>query len=46
MLAGVLALTWTVVIVVILDLAAARIGSLRTSVVAYEWTLQSFRGQR
>jgi hypothetical protein len=46
MLAGVLALTWTVVIVVILDLAAARIGSLRTSVVAYEWTLQSFHGQR
>lgn len=45
MLAGVLALTWTVVIVVIIDLAAARIGNLRTSTVAYEWTLQSFHGQ-
>jgi hypothetical protein len=44
MLAALLALTWTVVIVVILDLAAARIGGLRTSVAAYEWTLQSFQG--
>ena len=44
MLAATLALTWTVVIVVILDLAAARIGNLRTSAAAYEWTLNSFQG--
>jgi hypothetical protein len=44
MLAALLALTWTVVIVVILDLAAARIGSLRTSTAAYRWTIQSFQG--
>ena len=43
MLAATLALTWTVVIVIILDLAAARIGQIRTSVAAYEWTLDSFR---
>ena len=43
MLAAALALTWTVVIVVILDLAAARIGNIRTSVAAYEWTLDSLR---
>ena len=34
MLADVLALSWTVVIVVILDLAAARIGNLRTTTAA------------
>jgi hypothetical protein len=39
-----LALTWTVVIVVILDLAAARIGSFGTPVTAYQWTLDGFRG--
>src|SRR5215831_5709190 len=44
MLAAILALSWTVVIVVILDLAAARIGNLRTGVAAYEWTLQGFQG--
>src|SRR4051812_37601783 len=44
MLAAALALTWTVVIVVILDLAAARIGNFRTSVAAYEWTLDGFQG--
>ena len=43
MLAAVLALAWTAVIVVILDLAAARIGNLRTSAAPYEWTLQSFQ---
>lgn len=45
MLAAALALTWTVVIVAILDLAAVRIGSIRTSVTAYEWTLDGFRGE-
>ena len=45
MLAAVLALSWTGVIVIILDLAAARIGNLRTGVAAYEWTLRGFQGQ-
>ena len=35
---------WTVVIVDILDLASPRLGSLRTSAAAYEWTLQGFKG--
>ncbi len=35
---------WTVVIVQILDLASARIGALRTSTAAYEWTIQGFQG--
>ena len=39
-LAAVLALSWTVVIVVILDLATAPIGNLRTGITAHEWTLQ------
>ena len=43
-LTATLALTWTVVIVVILDLAAARIGSFGTPVTAYQWTLEGFRG--
>ncbi len=42
LLAALLSLTWTVVIVDILDLASARIGNLRTSAAAYEWTLQGF----
>ena len=41
-LAALLALTWTVVIVDILDLSASQIGYLRTSAAAYEWTLQGF----
>jgi hypothetical protein len=44
MLAAMLTLTWTVVIVDIIDLASARLGNLRTSVAAYEWTLQGFQG--
>lgn len=36
---------WTLVIVNILDIAAARIGSFDTSVAVYDWTLQSFEGQ-
>ncbi|MGE3784434.1 MAG: hypothetical protein AB7H71_17055 [Alphaproteobacteria bacterium] len=42
-LAALVALTWTLVIVDILDMAASRIGYLRTSVAPYEWTLQSFQ---
>ncbi len=42
LLAGLLSLTWTVVIVDILDLASARIGYLRASAAAYEWTVQGF----
>ncbi len=44
MLIVILAGTWTVVIVDILDLDAARVGALRTTTVAYEWTLQGFYG--
>jgi hypothetical protein len=43
-LAALLTLMWTVVIVVIVDLASARIGSLRTSATVYQWTLQGFQG--
>lgn len=43
LLAGLLSLTWTVVIVDIIDLAAPRIGYLRASPAAYEWTLEGFR---
>lgn len=39
-----LAVVWTVVIVEILDLAAARFGNFRTDPVAYEWALQGFKG--
>jgi hypothetical protein len=35
---------WTLVIVDILDLAAPRLGELRTGVAVYEWTLQGFKG--
>ena len=43
-MAALLTLMWTAVIVVILDLASPRIGSLRTSAAVYEWTLQGFQG--
>jgi len=42
-LSALLMLTWTIVIVDILDLGAGRIGDIRTSVAAYEWTLQGFQ---
>jgi hypothetical protein len=42
-LAALLTLMWTVVIVDILDLASARIGSLRTDTAVYDWTLQGFQ---
>lgn len=35
---------WTLVIVDILDLSAARFGSFRTSGAVYDWTLQGFSG--
>jgi hypothetical protein len=35
---------WTAILVVILDLGAARVGSIRTSAAVYEWTLQGFEG--
>jgi hypothetical protein len=38
-----LTVMWTLVIVDILDLASARLGSFRTGTAAYEWTLQGFR---
>ena len=45
MLAAMLALTWTVVVVDIIDLSAARLGGFRTSPAAYEWTIQSFHAE-
>jgi hypothetical protein len=39
-LATLLAFLWAIVIVDILDLAAARLGALRTSAEVYEWTIQ------
>jgi len=35
---------WTLVIVDIPDLAAPRLGELRTGVAVYEWALQGFKG--
>jgi hypothetical protein len=35
---------WTLVIVQILDLGAARVGAVRAGAEAYEWTQQGFRG--
>jgi hypothetical protein len=43
-LAGILIAVWTAVIVVILDISAPRIGSIRTAVSAYDWTLDAFKG--
>lgn len=44
-LAALLTLIWTVVIVDIFDLASPRLGGFRTSLAAYEWTLQSMHGR-
>jgi hypothetical protein len=35
---------WTAILVVILDLGAARLGHIRTGTAAYDWTLQGFQG--
>jgi len=42
-LATLLIAMWTMVIVVILDLGASRLGGIRTSTAAYDWTLQGFK---
>jgi len=39
-----LMLTWTVVIVEILDLSAPRIGTLRVGTAPYDWTIDGFTG--
>lgn len=39
-----LTLTWTWVIIEILDLASARLGYIRTGAAVYEWTIQGFKG--
>jgi hypothetical protein len=43
-LATLLTAVWTAVIVVILDLTAPRLGSIRTSVEVYDWTLEDLKG--
>jgi hypothetical protein len=43
-LATLLTAMWTVVIMDILDLGAARLGSVRTGTAVYEWTIQGFQG--
>lgn len=35
---------WSVVIVYIYDIAAARVGNLRTGTSAYEWVINDMRG--
>jgi hypothetical protein len=42
-LVGTLIAVWTAVIVVILDISSPRIGSIRTSVAAYDWTLGTLK---
>jgi len=43
LLVGMLIGVWTAVFVVILDISAPRIGSIRTAVSAYDWTIETFR---
>lgn len=43
-LVALLTLMWTSIIVDILDLASARLGNFRTGTIAYEWTIQGFKG--
>jgi hypothetical protein len=43
-LSAFLVAVWTAVIVVILDLSAPRLGTFRTSLTVYDWTLQGFKG--
>jgi len=42
LLSTLLVLLWTLVIVDILDLAAARVGAIRTGAAVYDWTIQGF----
>lgn len=44
LLAVLLTAMWTLVIVDIIDLAAARIGALRTGTAVYDWTISGFAG--
>lgn len=44
-LAALLAVVWTAVIVVILDMSAPRLGAIRTNVAVYDWTMQGFKGE-
>ncbi len=43
-LAILLTILWTLVLVDILDLAAARVGEVRTSALVYDWTIQGMAG--
>lgn len=43
-LIALLSLMWTIVIVEILDLSAARLGTFRTGSIVYEWTETGFKG--
>jgi hypothetical protein len=43
-MSALLTLMWTLVIIDILDLAAARIGDIRTSTLVYDWTLKGLEG--
>ena len=43
-MAALMTLMWTLVIIDILDLAAARIGDIRTSTLVYDWTLKGLEG--
>ncbi|HEX2840523.1 hypothetical protein [Hyphomicrobium sp.] len=43
-LVGTLIAVWTAVIVVILDISAPRVGSIRTGAAVYDWTLENFKG--
>ena len=42
LLSVILTVMWTIIIVSIFDLASARVGSIRTSTMAYEWTIRGF----
>ncbi|MEZ5900486.1 MAG: hypothetical protein R3D51_13460 [Hyphomicrobiaceae bacterium] len=44
LLSGILTAVWTIVIVVILDVSAPRLGSIRTGVTVYDWTSAGFKG--
>ena len=43
-MAALLTLMWTLVIVDILDLAASRLGNIRTGTLVYDWTLKGLEG--
>jgi hypothetical protein len=43
-LSVVLIAMWTVVMTVILDLGAPRLGNVRTGTAVYDWTIEGFRG--